>query len=260
MDEHFGDRLNPVWEVSEIGTGEVAPAPGALRLTIRRARDRYSNAQIADYRYADFNFRWRPPLRLTVTAWVDCSADAIGGTAGFGFWNHPFSPDSRRLPRPPQAIWFFFAGARSDMALAYGVPGCGWKAATIDAARVGALALVPLALPAAVLMRIPRLYARLYPAVQRRLHIGESILDSRLLEARHTYALDWRRDGAAFAVDGETVLETPFAPRGAAGFVAWIDNQYAVVTPQGRLGFGVVPVERDQSLVIERITIEHMDV
>ena len=165
---------------------------------------------------------------------------------------------AHRRPRLPQAIWFFFAGARSDMALAYGVPGRGWKAATIDAGHPGALALAPLALPAVALMRFPRLYARLYPAIQRRLHIGESLLDPRLLESRHTYALDWRRDGAAFAVDGDTVLETPFAPRGAAGFVAWIDNQYAVVTPQGRLGFGIVPVERDQSLIIERITIERL--
>lgn len=258
LDEHFGDRLNPAWEVSEIGSGEVVPAPGALCLTLRRDRDRYSNAQIADYSYDDFNFRWRPPLRLTVTAWADCPAEAVGGTAGFGFWNHPFSPDSRRLPRLPQAIWFFFAGARSDMALAHGVPGHGWKAATIDAGHPAALALAPLALPAVALMRIPRLYARLYPTIQRRLHIAERLLDPRLLEARHTYTLDWGHDGAAFAVDGETVLETPYAPRGAAGFVAWLDNQYAVVTPQGRLGFGIVPVERDQSLIIERITIESM--
>ncbi len=256
IDERFTDRLSAGWEVSEIGTGTVTPSPDGLRLAIRRDEPRYSNAQIADYRYTDFAFRWRPPLRLTVTAQTDCPAEALAGTAGFGFWNHPFSPDSRRLPRLPQAIWYFFAAPPSDMALAYGVPGRGWKAATIDAARPAALALAPLALPAALLMRVPRLYARLYPAIQRKLRIGEHLLDSRLLVERHTYTLDWRRDGAVFAVDGAAVLETPFAPRGPAGFVAWIDNQYAVVTPQGRLGFGIVPVARDQTLIIERIAIE----
>ena len=35
-----------------------------------------------------------------------------------------------------------------------------------------------------------------------------------LLAERHTYTLDWRQDGAIFAVDGAAVLETPYAPRG----------------------------------------------
>ncbi len=256
FDERFEDGLNPAWEVTEIGSGGVQPTPGALRLTISDGRGRYNNAQIADYSYADFHFRWRPPLRMTVTAWADSPAEVLGGTAGFGFWNHPFSPDAHRLPRMPQAIWFFFAGSRSNMALARGVPGHGWKAATLDTARASALALTPLALPAALLMRIPALYARLFPAIQRRLHVGEALLDSAWIAERHTYTLDWRQDGAAFAVDGAAVLETPYAPRGPAGFVAWIDNRYAVVTPQGGLGFGVVPIAGAQSLILEHIRIE----
>jgi hypothetical protein len=192
---------------------------------------------------------------MTVTAWAASPVDHLRGTAGFGFWNHPFSPDSRRL-RLPQAIWFFFAAPPSDMRLARGVPGHGWKAATIDAARSAAAALAPLAIPAALLMRIPALYARLYPRIQQALKIDETLLDPALLAARHTYTLDWRRDGATFAVDGDVALETPHSPRGPAGFVAWIDNQYAVVTPQGNLRFGVVPVEQEQSLVLEHVVIE----
>jgi hypothetical protein len=142
------------------------------------------------------------------------------------------------------------------MALAYGVPGFGWKAATIDAARPGALALAPFALPAVLLMRRPALYATLWRRIQRRLHIGEHLLDGALLAERHTYRLDWRKDGAAFAIDGATVYETPYAPRGAAGFVSWIDNQYAEVTPQGKLGFGIVPVEREQSLFLVHVVVE----
>ncbi len=79
------------------------------------------------------------------------------------------------------------------------------------------------------------------------------------LSERHTYTLDWRSDDADFAIDGTSILQTPYAPRGRAGFVAWLDNQYAVVTPQGKLRFGIVPVKREQTLVLESIVIESLN-
>ncbi len=259
IEDRFDHGLNPIWDVSEVGTGTVRQTSGALEMRVAPST-RYSNAQIADYKYSQFNFRWRAPVRMTVTAYASAPAGALRGTAGFGFWNHPFSPDSRRLPRLPQAIWFFFAAPPSNMALAYGVPGHGWKAATLDATRPQALALAPFGLPVALLMRAPGLYARLYPAIQRQLQIGEHLLDGTLLAERHTYMLEWREKRATFAVDGAVVLETPFAPRGPAGFVSWIDNQYAVVTPQGKLSFGIVPIEREQTLVLESVRIEDLGV
>ena len=75
-------------------------------------------------------------------------------------------------------------------------------------------------------------------------------------DRRHTYTLDWRRDGARFAVDGTTVFETPYSPRGPVGFVCWLDNRFAVVTPQGKIRFGIAPVESDQSLIVESVVIE----
>lgn len=256
FEDRFADGLNPLWEVTQIGTGRVRPSPGALWLTTHPTRDVYTNAQITDYRYGDYNFRWQPPLRLTVTAWAAGAPDALRGTAGFGFWNHPFSPDVKRIPRRPQAIWFFFASPPSNMALAYDVPGFGWKAATIDTTRPTALPLIPLAFPAVLLMKRPALYARIWPYFQRTLKIDERLLDLGLLAERHTYVIDWRRDGARFGVDGATVLETDRAPHGAAGFVAWLDNQYAVVTPQGEMRFGLVPIEQEQSLILESVAIE----
>lgn len=258
IEDDFTNGLNPLWYVAQVGRGTVTPAPHALRLTVAPSPSAYSNAQIADYDYDRFDFNWQPPLRLTVTAWVSSTIDQLRGTAGFGFWNHPFSPDSRRV-RLPQAIWFFFSAPPSNMALAYGISGHGWKAATLDATRPAALVLAPLAVPAALLMRVPRLYKRLYPAIQRRLAIDERLLDLSLLAERHTYTLDWRHDGATFAIDGKTMLETPYSPRGRAGFVAWLDNQYAVVTPQGKLHFGIVPVEHEQTLVLEHVLIERLE-
>lgn len=243
------------WTVTEVGHGTVALAGGQAHLTVdETAGGRYSNAQISDYEYGAMTFRWRPPLRLTVQAAFTSNAENVG-TAGFGFWNHPFSPDTRRL-RLPQAIWFFFGAPPHNLALAHGVAGQGWKAATLDAGRLPALLLAPFAPLAVLLMQLPAVYHRLYPFIQRRLAVGEALLSPALMAAPHTYTLDWRRDGAAFAVDGATVLETPFSPRGACGFIAWIDNQYAIVTPQGRFGWGVQPVTTPQTLMIENVEIE----
>ncbi len=257
IEDAFAHGLNPLWYVSQVGHGSVTPTPGALRFTDKPTPHTYSNAQIADYDYNRFNLNWQPPLRMSVTAWAATPVEQLRGTTGFGFWNHPFSPDSRRI-RLPQAIWFFFAAPPSNMALAHGVPGHGWKAATLDATRPAALAIAPLAAPAALLMRIPVLYDKLYPPIQRRLAIDERMLDLNLLGERHTYTLDWQHERATFAVDGEPVLQTKYAPRGRAGFVAWIDNQYAVVTPQGKLSFGIVPIDHEQTLIIEHVLIESL--
>ena len=90
FEDSFANGLKPRWEVTEIGHGLVKPTPGALWLTTHPTREVYTNAQITDYQYGSYNFRWQPPLRLTVTAWSAGSPSALRGTAGFGFWNHPF--------------------------------------------------------------------------------------------------------------------------------------------------------------------------
>jgi hypothetical protein len=240
------------WRITEMGSGRVQydvpviqlidpPTPGSI----------YVNAQISDYARSDF--RWRPPLRLTVMA--RASSTTLVGTAGFGFWNQPFMPGEVAL-RLPQAIWFFFGSPPNNMALARGVPGYGWKAATISANRPLFLALLPTAPVGVLLMRVPRLYRLLWPMGERALGVSEYLLDTHLLADSHTYTLDWRVNGATFSVDGILVHESPVVPRGPLGFVAWIDNQYAIVTPQGRFGFGVVPVEREQALILEHIDIQ----
>jgi hypothetical protein len=76
------------------------------------------------------------------------------------------------------------------------------------------------------------------------------------LDVPHTYTLEWRENGARFWVDEVLIHETPYSPKGPLGFIAWIDNQYAVVTPQGQFGFGYVAVEEQQWLAIESVLIE----
>lgn len=257
LEDRFGNGLNAAWHVAEIGEGVVRVERSALWMTVRPTPNtRYSNAQITDYRFPGYNFVWHPPLRMTVVASASAPADQLRGTAGFGFWNHPFSPEVKRFPRLPQAIWFFYSSPPSDMRLAYGVPGPGWKAATIDATRRAAIALAPFAGPNALLMRIPAVYRRYWRMIQSALGVSEVLLDNNMIAETHTYTLDWRKGGATFGVDGVTVMEAPYAPRGPVGFVAWIDTQYAIATPQGKLGFGLVEVEQEQSLILNQVLIE----
>ncbi|MFL5802349.1 MAG: TonB-dependent receptor domain-containing protein, partial [Roseiflexaceae bacterium] len=60
---------------------------------------------------------------------------------------------------------------------------------------------------------------------------------------RLTDGLEWRASYARFDVDGATVLETDRPPRGPLGFVAWVDNLWAVATPRGRFGWGLLDAE-----------------
>lgn len=246
------------WRITQIGEGQVAQSDSEIRLTVpATTAERYHDAQISDYA-ARRDFRWHPPARMSLTAWVESDGQnrdvPLRGTAGFGFWNHPFVPGERGL-RLPAAAWFFFGSTPNNMQLAYGMPGNGWKAATIDARRAAFYALAPTAPIAIFLMRIPALYHRLWPLGQRAIGVSEKALDPALLLERHTYTLAWLKNGVTFSIDGGVVHQAPTAPRGPLGFIAWVDNQYAVVTPQGRFGFGLVDVPHAQTLVIENIEL-----
>lgn len=240
---------------TEIGGGQAEMNGESWRLTVPAAgSDRYVDAQISDYDPAQMNFRLNPPLRISLMARF-FPAEGLRGTAGFGLWNHPFSPDQRGF-KFPAAAWFFFSSPPSNMQLADGVPGPGWKAATIDARRWPFFALLPAAPPGVLLMRFPALYRLLWPIGQRAVGVSEHLLDSALLNAEHHYTLEWYADRLRFAIDGVGLHQTPFSPRGPLGFIAWVDNQYAIVTPQGRFGAGVVPLPREQSLLLHSIKIE----
>jgi hypothetical protein len=239
------------WYQTELGGGQVRAQGAGFSLTVPPTPStRYADAQISSYAgRADFSYR--PPVRLSVRA---AMPGPVRGTAGFGFWNHPFVPGERGF-RLPQAVWFFYGSPPNDMALARDVPGHGWKCATIDATRPAFFALLPTAPLGFLLMRVPPLYRRLWPLAQRALGVSERPLDPALLGTPHTYTLEWLPGQARFSVDGRVVHEAPCGLRGPLGFIAWIDNQYAIVTPQGRFGFGLLPVTEAQTLLIEWIEI-----
>ena len=239
---------NPVGAARVLPFDVQAPDSGARLLVERGDRRSYSNAQLDDYAgLPRSKFHNKPPLTLTLRARFSHEparhdAPGLQGTAGFGYWNDPFMMTDRRPPMLPRALWFFYASPPSDMLLDINTPGWGWKAAAIDALRpevIGPALAAPLLIP---LMRSPRVYRRAWPAIQRRLHIAEALVTAPMTQW-HTYTIQWGTDPeqrrARFLVDGELVLDGP-APHGPLGLVIWCDNQYMVVKPWGKLGWGLL--------------------
>jgi hypothetical protein len=176
------------------------------------------------------------------------------GTAGFGFWNDPFLMTGKRRPALPRALWFFYASPPSNMKLDLSTPGCGWKAATIDAATWPFLLLAP-AIPIAVpLMHLQAAYRRLWPVGQRAIRASEASVAADMT-AWHTYVIEWGRERARFLVDGATVLDCDTPPRGPLGLVIWLDNQYLAINPQGRLRYGLLANQGEQWMELSQVGV-----
>ncbi|HSJ58325.1 MAG TPA: hypothetical protein VLC95_14170 [Anaerolineae bacterium] len=245
-----------------LARGEAAGGGETVRFEVSGARaEVYSNAQLDDYQgLPRRHFPWRAPLRLVVRARFSHSVGELQGTAGFGFWNDPFLMTGPRVPALPRAAWFFHGSPPSNMKLALDVPGHGWKAATIDAAKPHAL-LWGLTMPVTVpLMNARALYRRLWPRIQRALRVGEALVEANATEW-HTYVLEWGLIRARFwvipdgAPQGAPLLDAP-APRGPLGCVIWMDNQFLVATPWGRFRWGMLDVPGEQWMEIDRVVIE----
>jgi hypothetical protein len=258
VDDDFSAGLDPRWSVTRPGGGLVEIKDSLLRLELPGAvAGAYSDAQIDDYSgRARPVLHWRPPLRLEIrarfshlihpiaTEGADAHQRLLRGTAGFGFWNYPLSLTGAVL-RLPDAIWFFGASQPSNMALVPGIPGWGWKAQVVHAHRLGALATAgPMAL-SALWGRVTGHEGAAARWVQRLTGAQEARLthDSREWT---TYEIDWRAERALFRVNGGVALIAPQPPAGPLGFVAWVDNQYAIATPRGELRFGTIASERER--------------
>jgi hypothetical protein len=248
----------PRWNCWTIGSAAALDlSGGAWRLTLTDASRRvYSNAQIDDYAaLSRAEFPWRPPVQLTVRARFSHSAHELRGTAGFGFWNRPTGLHKRHPPALPAAIWFFFASPPSNMALDAEVPGYGWKAATVEARWRRALPLLPWLAVSAPAMHLRSLRRRLWPVSQRAFRIREALLDVDMA-AWHTYRLDWQVEGSRFDVDDRLIMAGAPGPHGPLGFVMWMDNQYAIVTPWGRVGYGLLSRSGEQRLEVSELDIK----
>ncbi len=238
----------------EINGGRVEDQD-VRRLLLPSGVEGYADAQIDDYgglrRRA---YHWWPGTQLELRARFSHPLGEIAGTAGFGFWNAPFGDPSVRWPALPRATWFFYASEPSDLPLAKDGTGRGWFGSTIDASTASALLMAPLAPAALILNNILRIRKVLWPVIRR--HLGISFYQLPVdLTAWHSYRLLWMAEGCEFWVDNERVLKTRCSPKGPLGFVCWLDNQYLIARPTGRVRWGVLPVSKDQWLEIEELHI-----
>lgn len=248
-------------EGMEIGGGRVRIlADNSILLTVPSTQSGYANAQVDDYRELHRRqFPWRPPILLSLRARASHSHPI--GTLGFGFWNDPFTlrigqgGAARRLPTAPQAVWFFYGSPPNDLALVPGISGHGWKAACLKSPAIPPLLLAPLSVGAITMAQIPWLRRPVMRVAQRVITAAERVLNVRMDEWHH-YTLNWKADSVIFEVDGEPILTALDPPTKPLGFVAWIDNQYVVASPEGGFRFGVVPLGEEQWLEISDLSLE----
>jgi hypothetical protein len=242
-----------------IGGGTVV-IDGSIRLALPAMPRGYADAQLDDTAgISRSEFLHRAGFHFGVRA--RASHPAPVGTLGFGLWNDPFGFSlglggiARKLPATPQAIWFFYGSPPNDMGFGKPAVAGGWKAATLRSPRLPSLFVAAGGMLTLMLRPLRKVQAALIRTATGRLEAEEARLPFRLDEW-HAYALDWTVEGATFQVDGEVVLRTSVVPDGPLGFVTWIDNQFAVVSPIEGLRFGVLPVPEPQYLELQDLTIE----
>ena len=156
----------------------------------------------------------------------------------------------------PEAVWFFYASPPSNMALVPGIPGWGWKAQVVHTMRPASLAAT---FPLAATIAFGLLTGETRPAARWMQKVSgacEAFLPVEMNEW-HNYTLEWRRSEALFWVDDTLVLRSPQSPTRPLGFVAWLDNQYAVATPRGVLRFGTIS-SNPQWLEMDSVKIESL--
>ncbi len=244
----------------ELGGGKVEQRGRTTRFVIPPTTNRaYADAQWDDYHgLRRARFPHRPPVRLSLRARFSHEADQLGGTAGFGFWNDPFTLSGGGVLAAPNTLWFFAASPPNDQYLRDGVPGRGWKAATLNTGRWPGLVVAPAAAVAILLTRIPGLGRPIMKLARRMIKANEKLIDLKMTEW-HEYALDWRAGEAVFGVDGVELLRASTPPAGPLGFVMWIDNQYAVASEAGQFGFGLIAHAEERWMEIENLRKENVE-
>ncbi|MFQ6059365.1 MAG: hypothetical protein ACE5MB_10875 [Anaerolineae bacterium] len=278
IEDRFQGCIAPYWVRFAVGHGriEVASARSSIATaraglepaasaceegsdSVRFVMEGAVAGQLSDAQIDDYHTRpreglpWMPPLRMEVRARASHPAGELLGTAGFGFWNDPFV-GQQGVAAPPNAVWFFYASPPSDMALVPGVPGHGWKAAMLNGGRASDLTM----LLGNWLLGVPGLSRLLYRLARARVRAGEQLLEDVDMAEWHIYALQWLPEVAIFSVDGHEVYRVADPPTVPLGFVAWLDNQSAVVRPGGDFAFHCLAVPHRQWLEVDYVRIEKL--
>jgi hypothetical protein len=237
--------MTPAFERFETGGGSVTPMAGGWRLAIPATTHlAYADAQLQDYtRLARRNFPWQaansPTLRIQ--ARFSHLPAQMGGTFGFGWWNNPIALTGGSVLAMPHTAWWFGASRPNDLRFTADADGAGWGAGTLAGARLPSGLMLAGAASAVLLTRLPILRRYIISTAQRLLKASQTPTPSDFDPREwHEYACEWQSDRVKFSLDGELFFETEISPTQRLGLVAWVDNQYAVLSPQGALKFGLV--------------------
>lgn len=265
--DNFESGPNKYWTTVTTGGAYTDTRRKVLRLGYPEAhRGSYVDAQIDDYTMlGKSEYRWKFPLKMSIRARMSHTATdsaygtdvrgTLQGTAGFGFWNKPFTMQGHWFTFP-QSVWFFYSAPPSNMALATQTPGWGWKAQVVDTRLWRVIIFM---LPTAIIGLVDRLrkkrgssnrWLELFSGCQ------EKVIDADI-SSWHTYELIWKKGYTEFFVDDVKVFRSKTSPKNSLGFVAWIDNAYAITTSDGTLEFGRVD-SGPQWLDIESVRIEQL--
>jgi hypothetical protein len=206
--------------------------------------DAYADAQLDDYDHGlPRHFTHVPPQHLHIRARY--SHRELKGTAGFGFWNHPFSRTGAIL-EPPSNVWYFYGSPESDLRVARGLPGHGYKAAMLNGGRMPERLMAIAGRVFTLLLKAPLLANFLMSAGRAVVNAHEVVLSFDMTEW-HDYEIDWLPQIAIFRVDGAVVLQAPHPPRTRMGFAAWVDN-YRATANGGDYQFAYVASPQEQWL------------
>ncbi len=255
IEDNFENGISPYWVRFAIGHANIETEKGIARFIVAGAEEgQLSDAEIDDHRTAPrHNLPWTPPLRMSVRARMSHRAGEMLGTAGFGFWNDPFDWIGN-VQMPPNALWFFYASPHSDMAFAPNVRGHGWKAALLNAGRAD-----PFTMAAGnFVFRLPGMSKIVFRAAQARTNAHEKTLDDVALTDWHAYRIDWLANEARFFIDGVEIFRAPNPPRVPLGFVAWVDNNFAVMGSGREFAFGRMAIAQKQWMELAYVGIERI--
>jgi len=211
----------------------------------------YTDAQLDDYDHAlPRRFSNHPPQQLKLWARFSQPAGVLKGTAGFGFWNHPFTRQGAVL-EPPRNAWFFYSSPESCTPLGSPLPGGGFYAAVVNSPLPSTEDEGRAAMLTRALIRLGNLALRLPGISALALVAGQTFVRARAvplhldMTAWHLYELDWLPATTVFRVDGQEVMRAS-SPAGPLGFVAWIDNYKIAAARGGGYAFGFVETDRAQ--------------
>lgn len=153
-----------------------------------------------------------------------------------GFGGNPL-----RLPTLPNASWFFHASKENWLSFS-DHPGNGFLAQVFASPTIPSPLLDLSAIPFLPLL-VSQMTRRWIRNLAHHLIKEDGIHLNLDVTRWHEYKLEWNTGRSIFSVDDGIILNSTVCPASPLGLVIWLDNQYAALTPEGKLGFGVLQNE-----------------